>query len=300
MRLAILLMVHKNIEQVKMLITALSHPDIMLFIHADKKMAGNLEELCAANVVILPNDQRVDVKWAQISQVDATLNLIEAARAWGIFDYFWLCSGQDFPLVSATKIVNFLKDGRKQNYINFFTSKEKRLGKDNHYDKRNQIIFPKWLISPKTNMRVLKRLYIEVTGGYNHTFRLLCRKDAPCKHFYFGATWWCLNKDTVDWMAAYIKEHPEYYRFFTTCLCPDESFFHTLVMMSPYKNKIEDYLHYVDWSEEKSSPRAFKSSDYEAITHSGKLMARKFDTNVDGNILKLLLNGCLDNESSRD
>ena len=85
MRLAILLMVHMNIEQVKMLITALSHPDIMLFIHADKKMAGNLEELCAA---ILPNDQRVDVKWAQISQVDATLNLIEAARAMGNFRLF--------------------------------------------------------------------------------------------------------------------------------------------------------------------------------------------------------------------
>ena len=300
MRLAILLMVHKNIEQVKMLITALSHPNIVLFIHADVKMTGNLEELRTANAVILPDDKKVDVKWAQISQVDASLNLIEVARAWGNFDYFWLCSGQDFPLMSATEILNFLKIGGNQNYINFFISKENRLGKDNHYDKRNQIIFPKWMISPKTNMRVLKRLYIEVTGGYNHTFRLMHRKDAPCKHFYFGATWWCLNKNTVNWMATYIKNHPEFYRFFITCLCPDESFFHTLVKMSPYKDEIEDYLHYVDWSEGKSSPRTFKSSDYEAIIHSGKLMARKFDTNVDGDVLKLLLNRCLDDEGSRD
>lgn len=55
-------------------------------------------------------------------------------------------------------------------------------------------------------------------------------------------------------------------------------------MMSPYK-KIEDDLHYVDWSEGKSSQRTFKSSDYEAITHSGKLMARKFDIGIDKRIL---------------
>lgn len=39
MRLAILLMVHKNLEQVQMLISALHHPDSTLFIHADKKMS---------------------------------------------------------------------------------------------------------------------------------------------------------------------------------------------------------------------------------------------------------------------
>lgn len=38
MRLAILLMVHKNLEQVQMLISALQHPDITIFVHADKKM----------------------------------------------------------------------------------------------------------------------------------------------------------------------------------------------------------------------------------------------------------------------
>ena len=25
-------------------------------------------------------------------------------------------------------------------------------------------------------------------------------------------------------MVTYVKDHPKYYRFFTTCLCPDESF----------------------------------------------------------------------------
>lgn len=60
-------------------------------------------------------------------------------------------------------------------------------------------------------------------------------------------------------------------------------------MLSRYKDEVEDYLHYVDWSEGKSSPQAFKTSEYEAITHSGKLMARKFDTNVDGEYSKIII-----------
>ena len=45
MRLAILLMVHKNLEQVQMLISALQHPDITIFVHADKKMPGDIQSL---------------------------------------------------------------------------------------------------------------------------------------------------------------------------------------------------------------------------------------------------------------
>lgn len=109
MRLAILLMVHKNLEQVQMLIPGLQHPDITNFVHADKKMPGDIQSLTQSRVVVLPESKRVDVKWAQVSQVEATLNLIEAARSYGEFDYYWLCSGQDFPLVEAETIVDFLK-----------------------------------------------------------------------------------------------------------------------------------------------------------------------------------------------
>ena len=62
MRLAILLMVHKNLEQVQMLISALQHPDITIFVHADKKMPGDIQSLTQSNVVVLPESKRVDVK----------------------------------------------------------------------------------------------------------------------------------------------------------------------------------------------------------------------------------------------
>ena len=75
----------------------------------------------------------------------------------------------------------------------------------------------------------------------------------------------------------YLKSHPEYIRFYRNVNCPDENFFQTLVINSPYKDKREDYLHYVDWSEGGNSPKTLTIDDYEKISGSDKLMARKFD-----------------------
>jgi hypothetical protein len=76
---------------------------------------------------------------------------------------------------------------------------------------------------------------------------------------------------------GYLAEHPEYYRFFVNCNCPDESFFQTLVMGSPYRESRRDYLHYVDWSEGKSRPKTLALADFDALRESPMLMARKFD-----------------------
>lgn len=105
-------------------------------------------------------------------------------------------------------------------------------------------------------------------------------------HSYFGSQWWCLSGKTISWLTDYLDRHPEYYRYMCGCLCPDESFFQTLVMASPNANNRKDYLHYVDWSEGKSSPKVLIDSDYDTVMQSGYLMARKFDFEKSVNLLK--------------
>lgn len=75
-------------------------------------------------------------------------------------------------------------------------------------------------------------------------------------------------------------------------MTPDESFFQTLFMMSPYKETRHNYLHYVDWTSQdgkvKNSPNTLTIADYGAMKNSGYLMARKFDTDVDKVIIEKL------------
>ena len=79
MKIAVLIQCHKNSKQINLLLDKLDHPNIDSYIHVDKKAAFADEIVHRENVFVLPDEQRVSVEWAQISQVTATLNLLNTA-----------------------------------------------------------------------------------------------------------------------------------------------------------------------------------------------------------------------------
>lgn len=299
MKIAMLILCHKELEQIKLFISAMRNSNITFFLHVDKKSNIKITELEQENVIIIPNQERINVQWAQISQVDAELVLLKEAINTGYFDYFWLCSGQDFPIKNVNYILNKLSQNMTVNYLNLFNTFNYNLGKNNKYDKRNQIQFANWMINRKLIFRLLKRMYIELTGGYNRTFNLCKRKNVTGLKFYFGSQWWCLNSSMVYWIMEYINQNPMYYKYYSKCLCPDESFFHTLVMNSPYKETVQDYLHYIDWSEGKHSPKTLTKNDLPSLLKSDKLMARKFDVRVDCDVIQEILKGICYEETQK-
>ena len=288
MRIAILVQCHKNPEQINKMLCAMQHPAITFFIHVDKKATIEKDLLSGENIIQLPDAQRIDVQWSKISQIDATLNLLEYARKNGEYDFFWLCSGQDFPIKSANQIVCWFEKHNENDFIELFPSRNTGLDYENNYDKRNAIYFPEWMLGREHWQRIIKRLYIEMTGGYNRTFRFARRKPVDNMRFYYGSSWVCLTRRTLNWITDYLNFHPDYYSFFKNCNCPDESFFQTLVMNSPYSNLRMDYLHFVEWIAGQHNPKLLTIEDYQKLKESDKLMARKFDMKVDKSIIEKL------------
>ena len=63
------------------------------------------------------------MRWGTFSQVQATLNLLKRSYR-KKYDFYWLLSGQDFPLVSAESIIMKLSSTMGgYNFINLFVSK---------------------------------------------------------------------------------------------------------------------------------------------------------------------------------
>ena len=84
MKVAFLMQCHKNPKQINLLLKALKHPQVDVFIHVDSKnenIRENIEKI--DGVYLLPKKDSVDVQWAQFSQVQATLNLLDAAISGG-------------------------------------------------------------------------------------------------------------------------------------------------------------------------------------------------------------------------
>jgi len=289
MKIAVLIQCHKNPKQINQMMNAMRHPAITFFVHVDRKSSIGDELLRGADVVLLPDEERVDVQWAKISQIDATLHLLNYARRRGDYDFFWLCSGQDFPIKSAVYIVDWLDTHKNHDFLEIFPSKNNGLDHENNYDKRNAIYFPDWMLGKGAWKRLTKRIYTEMTGGYNKTFSLFRRKPIDGMRFFFGSQWICLTCKTLNWMIEYMKAHPEYYQYFKNCNCPDESFFQTLVMNSPYAELRMDYLHYLEWPTGKSNPKVLTIEDYQKLVDSDKLMARKFDDVSSKTLIDILL-----------
>lgn len=299
MKLAILLLCHKNAEQINLLLETLKHPDIEFFIHMDKKADIINQLIKRQDIHVLPDDLRVDVRWSGFSMIEATLNLLKEAYKTTRFDYYWLCSGQDFPLKSPGEIIEYFSKHVGRNFISlrpYYNYQNDH--HENHLDKRNVMKYPEFLMDRTFTKRLLKRLYIEISGGWNSTYHIFRRKDKfSTIPFYFGPQWIAITNSFARWLLSYLSDNPWYEEGYKSSLTPDESFFQTLLMASPYKNTRHDYLHYIDWSEKpgkpRNSPNTLTLADYDKMKESGYLMARKFDMDVDKGIIYKLMKDIL-------
>ena len=290
MKLAILILCHKNAKQINLFIDVLKCDDINFFIHVDKKSNISNEIKEVEGVHFVPDDLRIDVRWGEYSQIQATMNLIKYANKYDIYDFFWLCSGQDFPIKPKEYILKYLEREKECNYIQFWSSLNYMDKKENCYDKRNTLYYPKWIQRSSLAIRILKRLYVEITGGYGKTYSKFYRKDKISEiKSYFGSQWFCINRKLVNWILEFLNENNWYEEGFKHCSCPDESFFQTLFMLSDYKNSRQDFLHYIDWSEGKRSPKNLTCDDFEKIINSKFLMARKIDLDSDRELIVKLI-----------
>ncbi len=286
MKIAYLILCHKNSTQVNSLIKMLNTNDVEFFVHIDKKVK-TFELDKAENVFVIPEKDRVDVQWGADSMVIATMKLIHfMLDVKKMYDYVFLISGQDYPIKSNTEIQEFLNDNYGQNFIEVIEHSDKLYKR---YSKRNEIFYPKCLIKTSIPAKIIKKIYIYLTGGHNHTFRALKRKNEIGLSFEFGSQWWCMTFDCLKWVADYIDKN-NIMSFFENTLTPDECLFQTVFMASPYKNTRNDKLTYLEWSENKNNPRVLTIDDYEILKRSNCLFARKFDISVDKRIIERLNN----------
>ena len=278
-KVAFIIQCHKNPEQIHLLTDGLKKIfDCRIFLHVDKKSAQIRPALDTDRHTLVPEEKSIDVRWGKFSQCEATLELIEAVlSSEEKFDYICLISGQDLPIVSREDAARLLPEPP----IPFIQV----IGPDDpmhrYYAKRNDVFCPEWMIQRTLFARILRRLYLIMTGGRGYTFPIFRRKwDIP---YYFGSSWWCLPYNCVGEMMEILKSNQEYIDYFKHAVNPDESLFQTLFMQTSYAGQQKNILTYVDWSQGKSSPRTFTADQWEVLVAAKKnyAFARKFDYSLD-------------------
>lgn len=246
MRVAYLILAHNHPNHLQRLITALSSNLSACFIHIDRKSDLDLFSGIHGHNVYF-SEKRIPVYWGDFSQVKAILSLLKMALSQRPkFDYFVLISGTDFPLKSAAGIENFFDRNHGTEFINLVQMPCEAMGKP-----ISRLTTYKVRPSNSRLIRILRKGMVKLGATpKQRNYDAYLRGLIP----YGGSTWWALSRPACEYIQNFVSRETRIVNFFKNTICPDESFFQTILGNSPYKAKVGRNLTYTDWSEGGGSP----------------------------------------------
>jgi hypothetical protein len=226
------------------------------------------------NVRFLP---RHPCHWGDFGHVAATLKGLRALVTSGRpFDYVVLLTGQDDPLRSNAEIEATLRempipnehwtDGGTDRIENWHFRVGDRVLPFPGAPFRDGLLNAAWSL-PARLFRLRRRFPAGMTP-------------------YGGSSYWMMPADCARYVDAFVRANPDFVRFFRRVIVPDEIFFQTIVMNSPFRGRMApDDLRYVDWEGNGDHPKILTMEDFDDLMSSSRLFARKFDPQVDAAVL---------------
>lgn len=283
MKVANIIVAHKNPNQLKRFVCQYNEEQFHHFIHVDGRCrAGDFAEVAKLpGVTMLP--RRRKLVWAGYGFVQVTLDALYAIRK-RPEKYFYvnLMSGMDFPIKPTHDFYEYLLASypdRKE----FFEILDLGVWPGAHRYERYHLTG--WTIKGRYFTERIINRFMEKRAFYGGQL-------VP----YGRAAWFTATEDFIDYGLKFVEQHPDYLSFLKTVWCPDEFIWNTILMNSSFKDRLgPHYLRHIDWSEGNASPKVFRKSDLEALKTTPAFIARKFDETIDNEILTSIeeLNGAL-------
>lgn len=286
---AYLIIAHNQFKLLNKLLRALDYKKNDIYIHIDLK-AGTINEAEITQGVEYSNVyfvERQNIVWGHFSQIACEMSLFSAAVNNGTYQYLHLISGVDFPIKSQQYIHDFFDKNQGKEFIHFE-------GEEFPQEDREKVMcyYPlqKYIGNRKKDSSLLycvQRAIVntEKALGFDR------HKKNPIR-FYKGANWVSITGE----FAKYLMEHTdEIYRIYQKSMCCDEIFLQTLFMNSDFKDNLydksfhNDYtmcMRYIDWN--RGGPYVFRTQDYDLLMSSNMLFARKFDYELDHEIVDMI------------
>lgn len=222
-KIAYLLLCHKNADYVIAQAKAYSRAGDVMAIHFDKRASAKEYAKLVGALGDDPNvafAKRVACGWGEYSLVQASFNLLDAARAaFEDVTHYYLVSGDCYPIKSASFIRSQLAPA------------------DRDFIEINDFMESDWI---KTGIKEERLIYRHLVNERKHKklFYNLMKaqrklglerslpKDLTIK---IGSQWWLLRAETVEAMYAFLKKRQDVLRFFSTTWIPDEIAFQTII-----------------------------------------------------------------------
>lgn len=271
---AYLILAHNEFDVLRLLVEALDDPRNELFIHFDRK----LEALPAlhtryAGLTIL--SRRIDVRWGDVSMLEAEYSLFEEAYRCAEYAYYHLISGVDLPIKSQDYIHRFFEEHSGKEFIGYYQ------GNVDEIVKRRICyihLFPKHFRETFGLMNRVRKIIRAAFLRFQIGLNIRRYSDNELSMFKKGTQWISVTHAFVTYMLTRKTELLHRYR---NTFCCDELFAQTLCWNSPFRRNLynitdegQGCLRFINWKNNRLYP--YTEEDFDVLMHNNALFARKF------------------------
>jgi hypothetical protein len=234
MKIAYLILTHRNPKLLKRVIQVLSSESSAFFVHIDLKAdIRQFSGIGGDNVFI--SEPRIPVYWAEFSNIEAELQLIRQALDSPIdCDYFVFMQGSDYPLRSRAYIQRFLERSRGCEFMSMVRMPAPGFP----LSKINTLRF--------TSDKPVRRFASRALAKFGLAQRDY-RKHLGSLDPYAGDACWTLSRDACQYIVEFAADNPHVGSYFRDTYVPEESFFHTILGNSRFRSRTRRSLLYRDW-----------------------------------------------------
>ena len=312
MRILFIILAHKNPDQLIRLYNSLSAKDSAFVIHVCKNVStkdfSHISDFFKnkRNVYFAKRERAT---WASYNLTRAVLNCFQLAERVKLkFDYLQIISGQDYPIKPVEHIQEFFEKNKGQQFLSYKAIDETTNIDEEYVDPvRNQLT-----LRDQSNrykypfIKIFKNIYIRIHNEQNpdpstkmdffknflrSNFRFFERKwfneSMPP---YYGSNWININYACFKEILGYCSENRNYLKYHRSIFCPEELFFHTIILNSKFKDScVNDNLHFITWDTKITKhPLILDKGNFEQIQDSEAHFARKFDLAIKPEIFDLI------------
>lgn len=279
-RHAYLILAHNNFDVLRACLRMIDDQRNDVYILFDKKscVGCDVQKSLAAEVKKskLVFVEPISVFWADFSLIEATMRLLKTACDNGVYSYLHYMQGADLPIKSQDEIHSFFADqqGKEFVHIDFnetmadFKCKFHHLFTHNRFFRHNKLV----------------KLFNYGVVFVERAFRITRNDDLKLFH---GSALFSITSEFARYL---IERIPEIKRRFKHTLACDEVFVQSLIMASPFKDKMyrdaegnPSNARLINWTlpRERNSPHVWDVGDKDIIVSQPRhiCFARKFSEN---------------------
>lgn len=293
-----MILAHHQPDALVRLLDSLKAPWAHAFVHIDLKADRKPFEqvlLSRNDCTLIEKDLSVAIFWAGYSMVEATLRLLRRAYQHPQdFERFSLLSGVDLPIKPLNVIADRLSGNAEIIRVDRMLAP---LGKTDFDRRANRVYLGDGpLLNPRSKIPLLPTLVRRLESW-------LPNGSYPHLPIFYGPQWWCLTREAVNIIFAFVGRQPDVMLWFRRTRCPDEMVFQTILKNSELAKNISYDLtrgdadrepvlhgsHFVDWSRPKPDrPATLTLEHLPLLLKSEALFGRKFDSSRSFDLIEAL------------